>query len=114
MASIRNVTEVTGGLTAKQVSQAINALKTLKTHARAWRRVASDLGGKFDASYLLHVSYGDKPPSRRLLRALGILKPEKRNGIRVRMSRGEAQWLVLHDTIPLDLKNRILRQMGVK
>lgn len=111
----RNVTEVTGGLTAKQVSQAINALKTLKTHAGAWRKVASDLGGKFDASYLLHVSYGDKPPSRRLLLALGIVKPERRNGIRVRMSAEEAREIVDYGTIPADVVNRIGYQLwGVK
>ena len=108
----RNVTEVTGGLTAKQVSQAINALKALKTHAGAWRKVASDLGGKFDASYLLHVSYGDKPPSRRLLLALGIVKPEKRQGIRVRMSQEEAREIVEWNTVPQDVKNRIRWQMG--
>jgi len=115
MASIRNVTEVTGGLTAKQVSQAINVLKTLKTHAGAWRKVASDLGGKFDASYLLHVSYGDKPPSRRLLIALGIVKPEKRNGIRVRISMEHAREMVDFDTVPFDLKNRMrYLMMGAK
>lgn len=111
----RNVTEVTGGLTAKQVSQAINALKALKTHAGAWRKVASDLGGKFDASYLLHVSYGDKPPSRRLLLALGIVKPERRNGIRVRMSAEEATELLKHGRVMIDLENRLRYALwGVK
>lgn len=115
MASIRNVTEVTGGITAKQASQAINALKALKTHAGAWRKVASNLGGKFDASYLLHVSHGDKPPSRRLLRTLGVIKPEKRTGIRVRMSLEEAHEIVDYGTIPADVVNRIGYQLwGVK
>ena len=43
----------------------------------------------------------------RHLVALGIVKPEKRNDIRIRMTLSDAREIVEHDTMPANVKNRI-------
>ncbi len=103
----RKVSVLTGGVTAKQASQAVRELNARLEALRTWDKVAYGLGERFERSYLWQVAMGKRRPSRRLLRALGILKPEKRNGIRVRMSVEAARHIVDHNTVPADVKNRI-------
>jgi len=53
------------------------------------------------------VAQGKQPPSKKLLRALGVVKPEKRTDIRIRMTVSDAREIVDHQTIPLNVVNRI-------
>jgi len=110
----RKVSALTGGITAKQVKQCGVELNARVEALKTWDRVSFSLGGKFDRSYLWQVAMDKRKPSRRLLRALGIVKPEKRAGIRVRMSQEEAREIVQFDTVPVNVKNRIRYQMGAK
>jgi hypothetical protein len=86
-------------------TKAAKRLLALKTEWGTWRAVAEHLSANVGEVH--GVANGKRPPSRRLLLALGIVKPEKRTGIRVRMSQEEARELVEHDTIRADLRNRI-------
>ncbi len=107
MLSNRNITEVIGALTPKQAERAISELNARRDALGTWDKVAFSLHDKFNPAYLWQVGAGRKKPSRRLLLALGIVKPEKRTGIRVRMSEAEAREIVDHDTMPVNVKNRI-------
>jgi hypothetical protein len=50
-----------------------------------------------------------------LLLALGIVKPEKRTDVRIRMTVSDAREIVDHDTMPVNVKNRIRYALwGVK
>ncbi len=51
-----------------------------------------------------------KAPSKKLLLALGIVKPEKRTGIRVRMSEAEAFDLT-RGIVSVNLINRVRYQL---
>lgn len=110
----RKVSALTGGVTDKQVKQCGAELNARVEALKTWDRVAFSLGGKFDRSYLWQVAMDKRKPSRRLLLALGIVKPEKRTGIRVRMSEAEARAIVNQGIVPVNVKNRIRYQMGVK
>lgn len=107
MASKRNITEVIGTATRKQAERAAIELNARRNALGTWDKVAFSLAGKFNPAYLWQVGAGRKQPSRRLLRALGIVKPEKRTGIRVRMSVAEAREIVDRGTVPVNLVNRI-------
>ena len=106
MASTSTVTEVTGTLSAKQAERATKELGTRLRAFGRWSKVSESLGG-INKSFLWQVAHGQKPPSRRLLIALGIVKPEKRNDIRIRMTLSDAREIVEHDTMPANVKNRI-------
>ena len=110
MALKRTVSALTGGVTAKQVKQCGAELNARVEALKTWDRVAFGLGGKFDRSYLWQVAMDKRKPSRRLLLALGIVKPEKRAGIRVRMSKDEAMALV-RGQVSLALENRVRYQL---
>ena len=114
MALNRKVSALTGGVTDKQAERAVYALKARKSAAVTWDDIADELGVKFDRAYLWQVAMGDRPPSRRLLLALGIVKPEKRNDIRIRMTLSDAREIVEHDTMPVNVKNRIRYAMWGK
>ncbi len=114
MPSKRNITEVIGTATRKQAERAVIELNARRDALGTWDKVAFSLGQKFNPAYLWQVGAGRKQPSRRLLRALGIVKPDKRTGIRVRMSQDEAREIVDYNTIPVNVKNRIRYQMGAK
>lgn len=107
MTTTRTVSVLTGGVTDKQVSRAVQELNARLEALRTWDKVAYGLGERFERSYLWQVAMGKRRPSRRLLRALNIIKPEKRSGIRVRMSMEDAREIVEHNTISVDVKNRI-------
>lgn len=114
MASTSTVTEVTGTLSDKQAERATRELGTSLRAFGRWSKVSESLGG-INKSFLWQVAHGQKPPSRRLLIALGIVKPERRNGIRVRISMEDAREMVDYDTVPFDLKNRMrYLMMGAK
>ena len=111
----RNISALKGTLPAKQGKQAMQELKARKTALLTWERVSFGLGGKYAPAYLWQIAEGKRPASRRLLRALGIVKPEKRTDIRIRMTASDAREIAEHDTIPLNVKNRIRYALwGVK
>ena len=94
-------------------TKAAKRLLALKLEWGTWRAVAEHLNANVGEVY--GVATGKRRASRRLLLALGIVKPEKRNGIRVRMSAEEAREIVDYGTIPADVVNRIGYQLwGVK
>ena len=111
MASIRNISVLKGTLDAKQGKQAIQELKARKSALLTWDKVSFGLGGKYAPAYLWQIAEGKRPASRRLLLALGVVKPEKRQGIRVRMSQEEAREIVDYNTMPVNVKNRIRYQL---
>lgn len=86
-------------------TKAAKRLLALKTEWGTWRAVAEHLSANVGEVH--GVANGKRPASRRLLLALGIVKPEKRTGIRVRMSQEEAREIVDHGTMPVNVKNRI-------
>jgi hypothetical protein len=115
MPSNRAITEVIGPLPDKQAQRAIRELKARKTALLTWGRVSFSLSAKFNAAYLWQVAAGRKAPSRRLVLALGIVKPEKRTDVRIRMTVSDAREIVDHDTMPVNVKNRIRYALwGVK
>lgn len=65
------------------------------------------------AAYVEQVSKGKRPASRRLLLALGVVKPERRSGIRVRMSYAEAEQ-VARGVVPVALRARVAGAVAVK
>jgi len=86
-------------------AKAAKRLLALKSEWGTWRAVAEHLNANVGE---VHGAYtGKRPASRRLLRALGIVKPEKRTGIRVRMSVEEAREIIDRGTVPANLVNRI-------
>jgi len=93
-------------------TKAAKRLLALKLEWGTWRAVAEHLNANVGEVY--GVATGKRRASRRLLLALGIVKPEKRNGIRVRMSAEEAREIVNLGIVPVNVKNRIRYQMGVK
>ena len=114
MASNRNISVLKGTVTAKQEKQAMQELNARKSALLTWRAVATSLGMTDEQAYVWQVFHGKRPPTRRLLLALGIVKPEKRTGIRVRMSAEEARAIVNQGIVPVNVKNRIRYQMGAK
>ena len=94
-------------------TKAAKRLLALKLEWGTWRAVAEHLNANVGEVY--GVATGKRRASRRLLLALGIVKTEKRTGIRVRMSAEEAREIVDYGTIPADVVNRIGYQLwGVK
>lgn len=94
-------------------TKAAKRLLALKTEWGTWRAVAEHLNA--NVGEIHGAATGKRPPSRRLLIALGIVKPERRNGIRVRISMEDAREMVDYDTVPFDLKNRMrYLMMGAK
>jgi hypothetical protein len=91
-------------LTDKQHQQAIEIINKHKV-GKTWDVVGAELG--YAPAYLWQIAQGKRPPSRRLLLALGIVRPEKRTGIRVRMSQEEAREIVDYGTMPVNVLNRI-------
>lgn len=113
MPSTSTVTEVTGTLSAKQAERATKELSTRLRAFGRWSKVSESLGG-INKSFLWQVANGQKPPSRRLLIALGVVKPEKRSGIRIRISISDAREIVDYNHVPIDVVNRMRHQMGAK
>ena len=100
---------------AKQTLAAEKELNARKSALLTWKAVTFGLGAWCDESYIRQVAMGKRVPSRRLLLALGIVKPERRNGIRVRISMEDAREMVDYDTVPFDLKNGMrYLMMGAK
>ena len=94
-------------------TKAAKRLLALKLEWGTWRAVAEHLNANVGEVY--GVATGKRRASRRLLLALGIVKPEKRNGIRVRMSISDAREIVDYNHVPIDVVNRMRRQLwGVK
>jgi hypothetical protein len=113
MTTTRTVSVLTGGVTDKQVSQAVRELNARLEALRTWDKVAYGLGERFERSYLWQVAMGKRRPSRRLLRALNIIKPEKRSGIRVRITDTEASDL-LRGEVGVRLQAKVRYQLGAK
>lgn len=107
MPPTRKISALTGAVTAKQAKRAMQELEARKLALLTWDRVSYAMDGAFAESYLWQVANGKRRPSRRLLRALGIIKQEKRTGIRVRISLEDAREIVEYNTVPMDLRNRI-------
>lgn len=103
----RNISALKGTPDAKQGKQAMQELKARKSALLTWDKVSFGLGGKYAPAYLWQIAQGKRPASRRLLLALGIVKPEKRNDIRIRMTLSDAREIVDHGTMPVNVKNRI-------
>ena len=103
----RVVSVLTEGVTPKQVKRAGRELNARVVALMTWDKVSSSLGGKFDRSYLWQVAMDKRKPSRRLLRALGIIKSERRTGVRIRLSLSDAREIVEYNTVPIDVVNRI-------
>ena len=93
-------------------TKATKRLLALKTERGTWRAVAEHLSANVGEVH--GAANGKRAPSRRLLRALGIVKPEKRNDIRIRMTLSDAREIVEHDTMPANVKNRIRYAMWGK
>lgn len=93
-------------------TKAAKRLLALKLEWGTWRAVAEHLSANVGEVH--GAANGKRQPSRRLLIALGIVKPEKRNDIRIRMTLSDAREIVEHDTMPANVKNRIRYQMGAK
>ena len=113
MPPTRKVSALTGVVTDKQVAQAMRELKTRLEALLTWDKVAYGLGERFERSYLWQVAMGKRRPSRRLLRALAIIKPEKRSGIRVRITDAEASDL-LRGEVGVRLQAKVRYQLGAK
>ena len=90
-------------------TKAAKRLLALKLEWGTWRAVAEHLSANVGEVY--GVATGKRRASRRLLLALGIVKPEKRAGIRVRMSKDEAMALV-RGQVSLALENRVRYHLG--
>jgi hypothetical protein len=86
-------------------TKAAKRLLALKSEWGTWRAVAEHLSANVGEVHA--AANGKRPPSRRLLCALGVVKPEKRNGIRVRMTLSDAREIVDHGTMPVNVLNRI-------
>ena len=86
-------------------TKAAKRLLALKLEWGTWRAVAEHLSANVGEVHGAATS--KRAPSRRLLRALGIVRPEKRNDIRIRMTLSDAREIVEHDTMPVNVKNRI-------
>ena len=93
-------------------TKAAKRLLALKTEWGTWRAVAEHLSANVGEVHGAATS--KRVPSRRLLLALGIVKPEKRNDIRIRMTLSDAREIVEHDTMPVNVKNRIRYAMWGK
>lgn len=113
MPPTRKVSALTGVVTDKQVAQAVRELNARLEALLTWDKVAYGLGERFERSYLWQVAMGKRRPSRRLLRALGIIKPEKRTGIRVRITGTEAADL-LRGEVGVRLQAKVRYQLGAK
>ena len=88
--------------------QAIRELQARYAALGTWDKVSFSVNkGEFLTPYIWQVAMDKRKPSRRLLLALGIVKPEKRTGIRVRMSEAEAREIVDRGTVPVNVVNRI-------
>ena len=96
----------------QRATKAAKRLLALKTEWGTWRAVAEHLSANVGEVH--GAANGKRAPSRRLLRALGIVKPEKRNDIRIRMTLSDAREIVEHDTMPANVKNRIRYAMWGK
>ena len=109
----RKVSALTGVVADKQVAQAVRELNARLEALLTWDKVAYGLGERFERSYLWQVAMGKRRPSRRLLRALAIIKPEKRSGIRVRITDAEASDL-LRGEVGVRLQAKVRYQLGAK
>lgn len=106
MAASRNITEVIAVLGTNQAQRAMSELSARRDALGTWDKVAYSLGDKFNPAYLWQVGAGRKKPSRRLLRALGIVKPEKRTDVRIRMTLADAR-KVEQGIVPVNVANRV-------
>lgn len=95
----------------RESMRAQEALRTLRTEAGSWEEAGKRM--KTSAGYLFNVAIGRRSPSRRLLLALGVVKPEHRSGIRVRMTRAEAE-SVMRGVVPAALRARVAGQVATK
>lgn len=105
-------------MTTKQASahpgthrRAKKALLTQFSLCGSWRAVARELGTS--AGYLALVRTGRRPPSRRLLLALGVVKPERRAGVRVRLTIDDAR-AVMRGRVPAALRARVAGAVAMK
>lgn len=82
-------------------------------HARtgSWERAAGEL--KTSTGYLFLVAHGKRRPSRRLLLALGVVKPERRYGIRVRLSAADARRIMAGE-VPASVRARVAGAVAAK
>lgn len=113
MPPTRKVSALIGAVTAKQAKRAMQELEARKLALLTWDRVSYAMDGAFAESYLWQVANGKRRPSRRLLRALAIIKPEKRTGIRVRITDTEAADL-LRGEVGVRLQAKVRYQLGAK
>ncbi len=67
----------------------------------------------FAAAYLYQVATGRRPASRRLLVALGLAQPERRRGVRVRMSAADAERIMRGD-VPPHVRARVAGALAAK
>jgi hypothetical protein len=93
-------------------TKAAKRLLALKSEWGTWRSVAEHLNA--NVGEVFNVANGSRHASPKLLKAVGVVKPEKRTGIRVRMSKDEAREIVEFGTMPVNVKNRIRYQLGAK
>lgn len=98
-------------MTTPQGKRVMRALKARYGPSFSISSSARDLGTS--KGYLSLVLQGHRPPSRRLLLALGVIKPERRSGIRVRMSYAEAEQ-VARGVVPVALRARVAGAVAVK
>lgn len=76
-----------GGRGPAEHRKAREILATRKKELRTWRRVAGSIGSGFwNPGYLYKVAVGESPPSRILLRDLGLLRKHSRKGGGFRVS----------------------------
>ena len=113
MPPTRKISALRGAVTAQQAKRAMQELEARKLALLTWDRVSYAMDGAFAESYLWQVANGKRRPSRRLLRALAIIKPEKRSGIRVRITDAEASDL-LRGEVGVRLQAKVRYQLGAK
>lgn len=97
-------------MTTPQVKRVMRALKARYGPSFSISSSARDLG--MSKGYVSLVLSGHRPAGR-LLRALGVVKPERRGGVRVRMSRAEAEQ-VASGVVPVALRARVAGAVAAK
>ncbi len=97
-----------GSSTPAQAQRAVGALNALRAELKTWDKVSANLADKYAPSFLWQIGNGKRPPPRRLLLTLGIVKATKRSGIRLRISRSDAREILEFKTFPDSLRERLV------
>lgn len=113
MPASRNSSVLKSSATPAQVERAAHALNALKAEKKTWDRVSAGLADKFATAYLWQVGHGKRPPSRRLLLTLGIIKAKPRKPrLTLPLTRSEASEILDWWTFPDAVRQRLLKKVS--